>query len=123
MCSVLEGVAFATVLSGIRRALVDGERAFEITSRLIMCFLRHLSAESAFDTLEQGLSYREHILAVGLDSYEVGHPPSQFVNVFERARQHDFLTMHAIQAAFLPAVKKQALLAQAVAIYHQEIAA
>jgi adenosine deaminase len=87
------GVTFATVLSGIRRALVDGERAFGITSRLIMCFLRHLGEESAFDTLEQALPYREHIIAVGLDSYEVGHPPSQFVQVFERARQHGFLTV------------------------------
>jgi adenosine deaminase len=87
------GVTFATVLSGIRQALVDGERAFGITSRLIMCFLRHLSAEAAFDTLEQALPYREHIIAVGLDSYEVGHPPSQFANVFERARQQGFLTV------------------------------
>jgi adenosine deaminase len=87
------GVSLATVISGIRRALADGERAYGITSRLIMCFLRHLSAEAAFDTLEQALPYREHILAVGLDSYEVGHPPSQFVNVFERARQHGFLTV------------------------------
>jgi adenosine deaminase len=55
--------------------------------------LRHLPAESAFDILEQALPYREHIIAVGLDSYEVGHPPSQFVNVFERARQHGFLTV------------------------------
>jgi adenosine deaminase len=58
-----------------------------------MCFLRHLSAESAFDTLEQALPYREYIIAVGLDSYEVDHPPSQFVTVFERARQHGFLTV------------------------------
>jgi adenosine deaminase len=81
------------VLSGIRRALVDGERVFGITSRLIMCFLRHLREESAFAILEQALPYREHIIAVGLDSYEVGHPPSLFVNVFERARQHGFLTV------------------------------
>jgi adenosine deaminase len=87
------GVPFATVVSGIRRALGDGERTYGITSRLIMCFLRHLSAESAFDTLEQALPYREHIVAVGLDSYEVGHPPAQFVKVFEQARQHGFLTV------------------------------
>ena len=87
------GVTFATVFSGIRRALVEGERLFGITSRLIMCYLRHLSEESAFDTLEQALPYREHIIAVGLDSYEVGHPPAQFLNVFERARQHGFLTV------------------------------
>ena len=87
------GVTFTTVISGIRRALLDGERVFGITSGLIMCFLRHLPAESAFDILEQALPYGEHILAVGLDSYEVGHPPAQFVNVFERARQHGFLTV------------------------------
>jgi adenine deaminase len=87
------GIALATALSGIRRALVDGRRAHGITSRLIMCFLRHLSAEAAFATLEQALPYREHIIAVGLDSYEVGHPPAQFVNVFAAARQHGFLTV------------------------------
>ena len=87
------GVPFATVISGIRRALVEGERVYGITSRLIMCFLRHLSAESAFDTLEQALPYQEHITAVGLDSYEVDHPPTQFAEVFERARQHGFLTV------------------------------
>jgi adenine deaminase len=87
------GVSLATVISGIRRALVDGERVYGITSRLIMCFLRHLSAEAAFDILEQALPYREHIIAVGLDSYEVDHPPAQFVKVFERAREHGFLTV------------------------------
>jgi adenosine deaminase len=92
-CHTQRGVAFATVLSGIRRALVEGERAFGITSRLIMCILRHLSAEAAVDILEQAQLYREHIIAVGLDSYEIGHPPAQFVNVFERARQHGFLTV------------------------------
>jgi adenosine deaminase len=86
-------IPFATVFSGIRRALVDGERAFGITSHLIMCFLRHLNATAAFDTLEQALPYRQHIIAVGLDSYEVGHPPAQFAGVFERARQHGFLTV------------------------------
>jgi adenine deaminase len=87
------GVPFATVISGIRRALADGERTYGITSRLILCFLRHLSAEAAFDTLAQALPYREWITAVGLDSYEVGHPPAQFAEVFARARQHGFLTV------------------------------
>ena len=87
------GVPFATVVSGIRRALADGERTYGITSRLIMCFLRHLSAEAAFDTLAQALPYQDCITAVGLDSYEVGHPPSQFAEVFARARQHGFLTV------------------------------
>ena len=74
----------------VQRILASGERAYGITSRLIMCFLRHLSAESAFATLGQALPYREQITAVGLDSYEIGHPPAQFVDVFERARQHGF---------------------------------
>jgi adenosine deaminase len=87
------GVSFATVLSGIQRALVDGAGTYGITSRLIMCFLRHVSPQSAFDILEQALPYQEQIIAVGLDSYEVGHPPAQFVDVFQRARQHGFLTV------------------------------
>jgi adenosine deaminase len=87
------GVPFETVISGVCRALVEGERAYGITSRLIMCFLRHLSAESAFATLEQALPYQEQITAVGLDSYEIGHPPAQFVDVFERARQLGFLAV------------------------------
>jgi adenosine deaminase len=87
------GVPFATVVSGIRRALSAGEQVYGMTSGLIMCFLRHLSVESAFETLEQALPYRQQIVAVGLDSYEVGHPPAQFVDVFAHARQHGFLTV------------------------------
>jgi adenosine deaminase len=87
------GVPFGTVIAGMQRALRDGERAYGVSSRLIMCFLRHLSEESAFETLEQALPYRDQIAAVGLDSYEVGHPPAKFARVFARARQHGFLTV------------------------------
>jgi adenosine deaminase len=87
------GIAFATVLHGIRRALDDGERELGITHRLILCFLRHLSAEAAMATLEQALPYKEAIVAVGLDSSERGHPPSKFAAVFERARREGFLTV------------------------------
>ena len=87
------GVAFATVLHGIRRALDDGEREFGITHRLILCFLRHLSADAAMATLEQALPYKEAIVAVGLDSSECGHPPGKFAAVFERARREGFLTV------------------------------
>ena len=87
------GIAFATVLHGIRRALDDGEREFGITHRLILCFLRHLSADAAMATLEQALPYKEAIVAVGLDSSERGHPPSKFAAVFERARREGFLTV------------------------------
>ncbi|MGB5234761.1 MAG: adenosine deaminase [Candidatus Macondimonas sp.] len=84
------GVAFADVLSGIRRALADAERTWGLTHRLILCFLRHLSEEDAQRTLDQALSYRHLIAGVGLDSSEVGHPPSKFVTVFERARAAGF---------------------------------
>jgi len=87
------GIAFATVLHGIRRALDDGEREFGITHRLILCFLRHLSADAAMATLEQALPYKDAIVAVGLDSSERGHPPAKFAAVFERARREGFLTV------------------------------
>jgi adenosine deaminase len=87
------GIAFATVIDGIRRALKEGERQFAITHRLIVCFLRHLSAAEAMETLEQALAYKDAITAVGLDSSEVGHPPSKFAAVFARARDEGFLTV------------------------------
>ena len=87
------GIAFATAFNGIRRALADGEREFGITHRLILCFLRHLSAEAAMQTLEQALPYRDSIAAVGLDSSERGHPPSKFEAVFARARREGFLAV------------------------------
>lgn len=85
------GVAFETVLNGITRALDDGRKKLNVTSKLIMCFLRHLSEEDALNTLEQALPYKDRILGVGLDSSEVGHPPSKFARVFEKARQEGFL--------------------------------
>lgn len=87
------GIAFATVLDGITRALADGERELGISWRLILCFLRHLSADDATRTLEQALPYKERIAAVGLDSSERGHPPSKFKAVFDRARREGFLTV------------------------------
>ena len=80
------GVAFETVVNGIWLALQDSERAFGITSRLIMCFLRHLDEDDAFRTLEQAMTSRDRIAGVGLDSSEVGHPPRKFQRVFARAR-------------------------------------
>ena len=87
------GVAFGTVVEGITRALEDGERNLRVTSRLIMCFLRHLSAESAMTTLEAALPYRDAIVAVGLDSGEAGNPPEKFRDVFDRARAEGFLAV------------------------------
>ena len=80
------GIAFATVLNGITRALDEAETRHGITSKLIMCFLRHLSEADAEATLDEALPYLDRIDGVGLDSSEVGHPPSKFQRVFARAR-------------------------------------
>ena len=87
------GISFDTVLDGIGRALEDGERLLGISFRLILCFLRHLSAEAAMQTLELALPHKDKICAVGLDSSELGHPPSKFSAVLERARAAGFLTV------------------------------
>ena len=79
------GIAFATVITGITRAL-DDARARGLTSRLILCFLRHLSEAEAQATLDQALPFLHLIDGVGLDSSEVGHPPAKFARVFARAR-------------------------------------
>ncbi|WP_286834651.1 MULTISPECIES: adenosine deaminase [Acinetobacter] len=85
------GIAFETVLNGLQRACDDAAEKLGITSHLIMCFLRHLSEEAAFETLEQALPYKDQIIGVGLDSSEVGHPPSKFERVFAKAREAGFL--------------------------------
>jgi adenosine deaminase len=87
------GIAFDTVIDGLRRALTEAERRFGMTHRLIACFVRHLSAADAMRTLDQVLEHRDAICAVGLDSSEVGHPPSKFAAVFARAREHGLLTV------------------------------
>ena len=87
------GIAFRTALEGITRALRAGREQFGITSRLILCFLRHLSAADAMQTLEEALPFKEAITAVGLDSSERGHPPSKFTAVFDRARSEGLLAV------------------------------
>jgi adenine deaminase len=82
------GVPMKTVLEGIAAGLEEGRRTLGVSSRLIVCFLRHLSEEDAFATLDQALNHRSLFHAVGLDSSEKGHPPSKFHRVFERARAH-----------------------------------
>jgi adenosine deaminase len=81
------GVTLSTLLAGMRRALVEAKSEFGITFRLILCFLRHLSAADAMRTLEESLPHKSLIDAVGLDSSEAGHPPAKFVDVFARARE------------------------------------
>jgi adenosine deaminase len=80
------GVPFGVVIEGIHAALSEGARRLGITSFPIMCFLRHLSEEDAFATLEQALPHRDRIVGVGLDSSERGHPPGKFARVFARCR-------------------------------------
>ena len=87
------GIAFATVVRGIGRALANGERELGITWRLICCFLRDQSAEAAMTTLERALEHREVICAVGLDSAEAGNPPEKFHTVFERAHAEGLLAV------------------------------
>jgi len=85
------GVPFATVISGIHRAREDAKKDFGISTKLIMCFLRHLNEESAFKTLEEAQPFYTQIDAVGLDSSEIGHPPSIFERVFKKARAEGYL--------------------------------
>ena len=87
------GVAFEVVLAGIRQALDDARERFGLSSELILCFLRHLSADAAMATLEQALPHRDAFVAVGLDSSERGHPPVKFQAVFERALAEGFKTV------------------------------
>ena len=89
----VRGIPFGTVIGGIRRALIEAQGQWGITHRVIMCFLRHLSAEDAMMTLEQALPHADAISAVGLDSSEAGHPPSKFAAVFARAVREGFVTV------------------------------
>lgn len=87
------GVKFESVVNGIVNALDDGKKQLGISSQLIMCFLRHLDEKSAMETLNYALDHKDKIIAVGLDSSELGNPPTKFVNVFERAQKEGFLTV------------------------------
>ncbi len=87
------GIAFETVYQGIYRALQDGKDRLGISSQLILSFLRHLTQEQAFATLEQALPYKDTMVAVGLDSAEQGNPPSKFEAVFNKARSQGFLSV------------------------------
>lgn len=103
------GVPFETVVEGIHQALMAAEADLGMSTRLIMCFLRHLSAEAAMATLEQALPFRDRIVAVGLDSSERGHPPSKFADVFARARDEGFLTVAHAGEEGPPAYIREAL--------------
>lgn len=87
------GIEFSTVINGIVKALNDAEKKYGISSKLIMCFLRDLDADSALKTLELALPYKKLIAAIGLDSAEVGNPPAKFDGVFKTAQSLGFLSV------------------------------
>lgn len=87
------GIAFEVIIGGITQALNLAEQELGISSQLIMCFLRHLDEDSAFETLKQALPYKDKIIAVGLDSSEKGNPPEKFKHVFQEAINQGFLTV------------------------------
>jgi adenosine deaminase len=103
------GIPFDTVIRGIHDAVLDAEKRLGISSKLIMCFLRDLSAESAMETLKQALAFKNWIVAVGLDSSERGNPPEKFTRVFEEARKERFLTVAHAGEEGPPAYIRQAL--------------
>jgi adenosine deaminase len=90
------GLSAEIVVNGLHRACMDAPTKFGMTASLILCFLRHLSEEEAFECLEQVLPLRDKIVGIGLASSEVGHPPEKFARVFARAKQLGFrLVAHA----------------------------
>ena len=90
------GVSMQTVINGLHRACVDAKAELGVSAALILCFLRHLSEEEAFASLEQALPFQDKIIGIGLDSGEVGNPPEKFARVFARCRELGFhLVAHA----------------------------
>lgn len=87
------GIPFEVPMRGISEALADARDLMGISSGLILCFLRHLSEDAAFATLEQAMAFRDQFFAVGLDSSELGHPPVKFANVFAKARSEGLLVV------------------------------
>lgn len=87
------GVNFDTVINGITKALKDAEAELGISSKLIMCFLRHLSEQSAMETLQTALKHKDKMIAIGLSSSEKGNPPSKFFNVFNLVREEGFFVV------------------------------
>ena len=86
-------VNFDVIINGIFNALQKANKEFGLTSKIIMCFLRHLDEASAFQVLNQALIHKDKIIGVGLDSAELGHPPKKFERVFKKAIEKGFLTV------------------------------
>ena len=87
------GIEFDLIVSGIHEALLKGKKELGISSKIIMCFLRHLSEKEAFKVLDQAINHKNKIVGVGLDSSEIGNPPRKFEKVFDKAIEEGFLTV------------------------------
>ena len=87
------GVRFEIIINGIYKALKKAEKDFGITSKIIMCFLRHLDEDSCFGVLKEACNHKDKIIGVGLDSSEKGNPPTKFKKLFENAIKEGFLTV------------------------------
>ena len=90
---VNRGINFDTVINGIYGALQKAKKEFGLTFEIIMCFLRHLDETSGFEMLDQASTHKEKIVGVGLDSSEIGNPPSKFKKLFKKAIEKGFLTV------------------------------
>ncbi|MCY3621053.1 MAG: adenosine deaminase [Gammaproteobacteria bacterium] len=113
------GVPFTTVVDGICRALDHARDKLGLTSRLILCFLRHLDEAEAHSTLDEAIPYRDRIAGVGLDSSERGNPPSKFAEVFRRAREAGFVPVaHAGEEGPAEYVREALHILKAVRIDH-----
>ena len=87
------GISFDIIINGIYKALKKAEKEFGLSFKIIMCFLRHLSEEECFKTLDQALVHKDKIFGVGLDSSEMGNPPKKFEKLFKKAIENNFLTV------------------------------
>ena len=87
------GINFNIVINGIYKALKKAEKEFNLSFKIIMCFLRHLDEESGFKTLDEAIAHKDKIFGVGLDSSETGNPPSKFEKLFKKAIENNFITV------------------------------
>tara|TARA_B100000614_G_scaffold4905_1_gene4593 strand:- start:362 stop:1372 length:1011 start_codon:yes stop_codon:yes gene_type:complete len=90
---LVRGVSFDKIINGIDKALRKAKKEFNISSKIIMCFLRHLDEDSCFEVLKEACKYKDKIIGVGLDSSEKGNPPTKFKSLFEKAIEEGFLTV------------------------------
>ena len=87
------GISFDIVINGIYKALQKAEKEFDLSFKIIMCFLRHLDEEEGFKILDQALIHKDKIYGIGLDSSETGNPPNKFEKLFKKAIEYGFITV------------------------------